>query len=417
MQKIENKEKGSISLFVLLTALFFLVVVTGVSVSYKRKEALIDAHIERTVESYSIDENNLYQKESRITQLTDAEIEKMDIYNVEELEDNDINNNLKDKDKIKAVLSGQVPIPVGATYEEGTVDTGLVIKYKGSEFVWVPVLNAIYDSLKDGKLPKSNETGTLTNTGHEYTPMAIQVDGNYKGLLYKYNVTNGAYLLYPSASPYQGTTSQYREPAYLSGSSYDDNTTYGGLFTESDLQTSYSTMVQSVAKYGGFFVGRYETSINETTSKAQSVADVCPSNAGDIATNRWYGLYQKQKEFTESTDKMQSYMIWGSQWDAMLNWALTGVDKAHVTASTNATHNSTYTYTTLKTRTTTEATDSITEIDRINNIYDLEGNLSEWTQEAYYTIIRAARGGYYNSAASPSYRGSNSPYINSYRLW
>ena len=30
-------------------------------------------------------------------------------------------------------------LPKGATYKEGTVDTGLVITYKGSEFVWIPV--------------------------------------------------------------------------------------------------------------------------------------------------------------------------------------------------------------------------------------------------------------------------------------
>ena len=71
-------------------------------------------------------------------------------------------------------------------------------------------------------------------------------------------------------------------------------------------------MIQSVTKYGGFFVGRYETSINEITNKAQSVSDVRPANAGDYVTFRWYDLYQKQKEFTESADKMQSYMIWGS---------------------------------------------------------------------------------------------------------
>ena len=54
------------------------------------------------------------------------------------------NQNLKDTSKIKAVLTGEVPIPVGATYKEGTVDTGVVIEYKDSEFVWVPVLSLIH---------------------------------------------------------------------------------------------------------------------------------------------------------------------------------------------------------------------------------------------------------------------------------
>ena len=345
--------------------------------------------------------------------LTDEEKTKLASNGIAEIPNGSIeNNNLKDTSKIKAVITGKVPIPVGATYEEGTVNTGVVIKYKDSEFVWVPVPNAIYDSTKDDKLPKSSATGTLTNTDHEYTPMAINTgtaaEPVYKGLLYNYNATNGAYLLYPNASQYQGTTSQYREPAYLSGSTYDNNTTYGRLFTSNDLQQSYNLMVQSVAKYGGFFVGRYETSINKTTSKAQSIANVRPSNNSDNATKRWYGLYQKQKEFTENTDQMQSYMIWGSQWDAMLNWALTGADKEHVTAKNNSTHNDTYTDTTIRTRTTTE-TDSITETDIINNIYDLEGNLWEWTQEANSSSFRAHRGGDLMSSYSPSYRFNNGP--------
>ena len=43
MQKILKNEKGSISLFVLLSALFFLVVVTSVGVSFKNKERSIDS--------------------------------------------------------------------------------------------------------------------------------------------------------------------------------------------------------------------------------------------------------------------------------------------------------------------------------------------------------------------------------------
>ena len=330
--------------------------------------------------------------------LTDGEKTKLASNGIAELTGDAItNNNLKDTTKIKAVITGQVPIPVDATYEEGTVDTGVVIKYKNSEFVWVPVPNAIYDSSKDGQLPKDSTNASLKD-GYKYTPMAIQVDGNYKGLLYSYNATNGAYLKYATASPYQGTTSLYREPAYLSGSSYDDNTTYGGLFTAADLQTSYNTMVASVAKYGGFFIGRYETSYDGTD--VASVSGVNPMSAETSSGDKWYGMYQKQKSFTKSADKMQAEMIWGSQYDAMLNWAMKGTDKAKLTATSNGNHsggvvtcgNSTY------------------SADKINNIYDLEGNLYECTQEANDTRYRAYRGGNYFGSDSPSGRDVSYPY-------
>ena len=333
--------------------------------------------------------------------LTDGEKTKLVANNIAELTGDAItNDNLKDTTKIKAVITGEVPIPVNATYEEGTVDTGVVIKYKNSEFVWVPVPNAIYDSSKDSQLPKSSTNASLVE-GYGYTPMAIQVDGNYKGLLYAYNATNGAYLKYASASPYQGTTSQYREPALLSRYDVDAEgyTNYNNIgITEGSLQTSYNTMVASVAKYGGFFIGRYETSYDGTD--VASVSAVNPMSAATTSGDKWYGMYQKQKNFTKSTDKMQAEMIWGSQYDAMLNWAMKGTDKAKLTATSNGNHsggvvtcgNSTY------------------SADKINNIYDLEGNLREWTQEANSAYSRAFRGGYYDLSLSPSGRAYNNPY-------
>ena len=48
--------------------------------------------------------------------------------------------------------------------------------------------------------------------------------------------------------------------------------------------------------------------------------------------------------------------------------------------------------------------------DKINNIYDLEGNLREYTQEVGNTDARAARGGRY----SDTYASSNSPNIRDY---
>ena len=58
MLKIERNEKGSISLFVLLSALFFLVVVTSVGISFKNKEASIDAQFEKIKTSYEKDVGN-----------------------------------------------------------------------------------------------------------------------------------------------------------------------------------------------------------------------------------------------------------------------------------------------------------------------------------------------------------------------
>ena len=87
-------------------------------------------------------------------------------------------------------------------------------------------------------------------------------------------------------------------------------------------------------------------------------------------------------------------MIWGSQYDAMLNWMLKGDDASKV-ASSSTKHDKT--------------TTGSTEGDVMNNIYDLGNNLREWTLEAYNTGYRAYRGGSYNVTNAPSGRNSDGP--------
>ena len=319
---------------------------------------------------------------------------------VTEIAYNDIENeDLKDSEKIKAVITGNVPIPKEATYVEGTVDTGVVIKYKNSEFVWIPVPVTENDDLY--------VKGTTKRMAKETSGTDANGKKNYQGALYNYSGITST-----EKTNYGQETSSCREPDIVTGNSagtgtsYDGNASYYntilGYSSATDfkiaLQQEYNKMIESVSKFGGFFVGRYETSYNETTNKVESISDVIPTGANNTNTQGWYGLYQKQKEFTESTDKMVSSMIWGSQYDAMLNWALEGADKSHVTATGYGNHTSSIKKTKAKTN------------DKINNIYDLEGNLREYTQEVGNTDARAARGGRY----SDTYASSNSPNIRDY---
>ena len=340
------------------------------------------------------------------------------------------NNNLKDETKIKAVIkdedNAQIPIPVDAEYVEGKESIGVVIKYKGSEFVWVPIpvteQNYLYVK------------GTTKPMARAATINDSEIDSkgkkNYQGALYDFSGTGNSTTSTENTTYVQGTTN-YREPDVL------NNTKWGDWDTDSDkgfalikqhitgmaeksnteiqtqwtkqVQEEYNAMIESVLKYGGFFVGRYETSYNGTI--VSSVAGVKPMSAETTSGGTWYGMYQKQKNFTSSSDKMTANMIWGSQYDAMLNWALTGADKAHVNASDNALHD--YSNSNgLLTRTTTE-NDTATGLDRINNIYDLEGNLYEWTQAVSNTVLRVIRSGSYSNSRSPSAHGGNFSYESS----
>ena len=121
------------------------------------------------------------------------------------------------------------------------------------------------------------------------------------------------------------------------------------------------------------------------------------TDATEGKANRWYGLYAYGKTYSNTQNSVKSSMIWGSQYDAMLNYALTGSDKARVTAKTYGNHNG-------------NALDTgSTEGDKILNIFDLEGNHREWTLEADNVSGRVGRGGDPDDSVSPSDRIYNVP--------
>ena len=285
--------------------------------------------------------------------------------------------------------------PDGATYVEGTVDTGVVVNIKGSEFVWVPVDDVVLDTSRDADLPKSSDTGT--SSGKTYTPMAVQVGNDYKGILYDFSGRKNSYLMYPSNSNYQGDSLDYREPDVVSKYDGTSSDTVDGKITTTKLTTEYNAMIASVLKYKGFYVARYEAGLDKATNEvvfknaSVEVNNVTTTDASNSETSTWYGLYKKIKTFTTDSDKVVSSMIWGSQYDAMMNWMAKNGKNVGNSISSNT--NNSYT-------TGSKSTDVV------NNVYDLYGCNCEWTLEAYRDSIRALRGGYSGDFNSPAYRGN-----------
>ena len=297
--------------------------------------------------------------------------------------------NLANKPNIKEVRQGNIPIPQGYNYIKGDKIGGAVItdaasgkEKEGNEFVWVPV-----DTLSNMAVPTS---GTDANT-------------NYRGVLYNWDTDATGNTAYD----WSADSTSYREPANLS-SSYD-STSKNSSWTSTLYQEEYNKMVKSVSEYGGFYIGRYEMSINATSKNAESKYGATSANASDTDTNQWYGLYNRAKTYApeNASQKVVSSMIWGSQYDAMLKW-MKG-NKINVTSS-SPTDLSIGTTSKNTTRVTGGANNGQTvSKDKLSNIYDLLGNSIEWTQEAYLTDYRVSRGGYYNGSYAPSFRGNNYP--------
>ena len=329
--------------------------------------------------------------------LTDDEKTALQTNGIAEITgDNITNKNLKDNDKIKAVITGEVPLTTEMTYVTGTKDTGVVVSIDGSEFVWVPVPVVITSNVSEISTSGIN----LAVNKNTERPMAKLQNGsteNYEGLLYTFSGTTSTYQPGYTVTD----TNTYREPAYLSGSSYDDNTTYGNLFSFSDLQTSYNNVVKSINKYGGFYVGRYELGIEENkpvSKPAGGTVTMVEASTGSPDAYRWYGLYNKCKDF--SADNLTSTMMWGSQYDAMMNWmAKTGTNIGTIDGTNYNLRNSSFT--------TGNST-----TDLINNIYDLYGCHFEWTIEALNSNGRVYRGGSASNMGTPGGRCTPNPHSN-----
>ena len=261
---------------------------------------------------------------------------------------------------------GTVPLPSGFYYVGGDISTGLVISDKrgdtmdasgvnmGNQFVWIPA-----SSEADLERTLFNTTTGQPTTGLD--------------------------------------TTKYTEP-YASGYSAE--------------ASEYNTMKAQVLKYGGFYIGRYEAGVNNTTLRkgtttAQTVVckkEVAPynyvpwgksmSDASEIEGESGAVYLAKNFASQHNYTSVTSTLTYGCEWDAMCRYI---GDAQRTTQKKSA----------------PELTGSVAD-DVSKNIYDLAGNCWEWTMETYSTAYRICRGHRYGAAGPVSSRyGAFSPDVSS----
>ena len=298
-----------------------------------------------------------------------------------------------------------VPVPKGYVASgadgEHTVNTGFVI-YEGTgevtndnawdesckrnQWVWVPVpdVSRIYETDSNGKkkskLYNFSTTGRTTYTNNNYEPGLTSCDNE------KYFARYGL----------QGMTRQ--------------------KFLQ-EMQIEFDETIKSIEKYGGFYIGRYETG---NLSQAEPVVQRMNT---DIGNQDWYTAYTRIKRMSTGTN-VGTRMIWGCLWDETLQWLVDSGNKtyAEITNSTSwgNYNDSTFEYTTTSGSTATKSENSYTiipsgstEYTKANNIYDMAGNVYDRTLEGDVSRYRRERGGAYGSDGSSnpaSYRSYNGPY-------
>ena len=299
------------------------------------------------------------------------------------------------------IPKGYTPINAGnATWGDGnsspaqsSIDNGLVIKDdNNNEWVWIPV-----------------EASTLSNmyaTSTKENGETISGDVGVTTKMYTKTTTIGKTGDTVTISRSTPNTTDYREPDLVVGSnsaSHDKNESCYKTILGYDspkamaeaFTTDYANMIASIQKYGGFYIGRYELS-NEGVQKGKET----------LTYTNWYNLYQKCTTLNAS-DKVESKMIWGIQWDLACDFISKKGEQKSITNSTTWGNypDSTGNAAVMDGETKKYGSKQVTgysEYWKANNIYDLAGNCTEWTQEANDTNYRASRGDdcNYNGPAS-----------------
>ena len=306
-------------------------------------------------------------------------------------------------------------------YDTSTsVDTGLVIKdASGNEYVWVvvPRTTAVY---------KTTGLGKTTFTDADYR--SIETD------LKNYTST-------------YGTTDDFSDTWYA-------DTNNEGWLTEAEYKTLKNDMLKSVYENGGFYVGRYEAGIgtNRTSIEAQvngkyPVPTTAPVTKADAYPYTYVTRTQAQNLASNvNSGTKTSSLMFGVQWDLVLAFMHNKGNIADSTLTSNSTTIGNYCNSTFQlsqtgqyavcsnyslsstwnqsTKPTTNFVDSsrnkiaqssdgngilvttgTSETNKVMNIYDIAGNVWEWTLEltSYPGTNRpCARrgGGFYDTGSS-----------------
>lgn len=331
-----------------------------------------------------------------------------------------------------------VTIPAGfaPTKVEGesTVDEGLVITdASGNEYVWIEVPNdgtgPIYTAVESEDEDSENYYTAIETSLRNY----YSKDSNNGDLI---TTTDGT----EATKDYKTTTAGFKDEWY-SGCGITSSESYTAL---------YKKMLKSVYKNGGFWIGRYEAGTsNPRRSSANSIDGLIPLSKVNLYPLNYVTCSKAQiladRVLSTNVTKYNSSLMFGIQWDLVLKYLSNkGVSTADLTSDSknwgNYCDNSfdlnrgkysvvspwneyiDYTIGTegrvivengvsKKIGITAEnrilLTTGASDINSKKNIYDLAGNVFEWTLEHATSNSNAPcslRGGYFavSSAYTPS---------------
>ena len=305
------------------------------------------------------------------------------------------------------------------TLEEQQAKNIFDLQKERNQYVWVPIddISKLYGVDNNGKL-----WGKLYNFSSSGRSNRNWTETN--GIM---SITNATNFREPDIL---GNFSNYRYDT--DGYSYMHDSGLGQTRYEmlaQELEQNYLEIMESIKKYGGFYIARYELGYENSTTPVVKKMNTSNNNI------TWYTSYKRCLALKGSNNNITTMMIIGSLWDETLDWLVSsgatnseGTTLTYQLVGSNSTtfgnyYNATFNYIakdaempiateTKAISTNTRIPTGSAEYTKTNNIYDMAGNVWEWTTEAYSTYSRVYRGGdcsnygYYDPVAS---RGNDNP--------
>ena len=400
----------------------------------------IEADIEETIETTdnaNVTEENSEQKdendvESNEEQLPTSEPEIVEnieeVQEVEETQEITENKETIDEEENNGIdtlandetANGEV----SANAETGEItqeDINIFNLQKSvNQYVWVPVkdISRIYGVDSNGKLWGKLWNFPSSATGSRTANNWTEADGTM-------GISSKTSYREPDVTHYN---TSYDVDSNLQ--SYLDGKSQAELLSK-ELEENFLITIKSIQEYGGFYIGRYETGgLNK-----EAVVRKMDTNLG---SQTWYSMYEKTQKLKGNNENIETLMIWGSLWDETLQWLVdsgattsTGIQLTYEQLDDDSSdwgnyQTSSFYYIPSGSETpdaTAEKEINIftkipagsAEYTKVNNIYDLAGNVYDWTLEAISTNSRVVRGGFcfsYGNSYPATYRDYLNPFSN-----
>ena len=417
------KNKKGITLVALVVTIVVLLILAGVSINLVLGDnGIIAKAKEAQRKSAEASENDLKGMNSLIEQMEST----LNGGSSDNKEDDELGKLVNDMGTLPEDTTPYFPSSDFKRREKTNTENGLVIEdTEGNEYVWVVV-------------PKSLYNNTAYNSNNAKKPSSSTDYANIEYCLKQYTAT-------------------YRNRTDHSDTYAADTANVGWFENETAYNNLKNSMLKSVYENGGFYVGRYEAGIGTnrnspgpTNSDGKYTIEGMPTPVSKADAYPYTYVTRTQAQNLASkvnSGTKTSSLMFGVQWDLVL--AFMSKDTAKITSTKDLTQNSTTignyynstfdlnrgkyaqygklgntwknfdsalgsivvsNETTGKMKKTEQSSHSDgillttggTEQSKVMNIYDIAGNVSEWTLEKASEVFFACanRGGGFSDTGS-----------------